>query len=246
MRRPTQLVPTGLLADASGRILNVADYALPRIESRVPRPVTIAVVGTSMNSGKTTTAAHLVRGLRAAGLAVSAAKVTGTGAGGDPWLMRDAGAAEVLDFTDAGFASTYKLPLDALCGGIERILDCLGAHGSDVVVVEIADGLFQHETAELLSSRRASDYFNLFLFAAQDAMGAATGVGWLEERGLQVAAIAGLLTVSPLAAREAERAVGLPALKLGDLSDPAQARRCFETARRARDTHQALKGERAA
>jgi len=124
MRKATQLRPLGLLADANGRPLNLQHYSLPCVEGRPRRPVTIAVVGTSMNSGKTTTAAHLVRGLRAAGLAVSAAKVTGTGAGGDPWLMRDAGAAQVLDFTDAGHASTYKLPLETLCDCIDRVVRC--------------------------------------------------------------------------------------------------------------------------
>ena len=34
---------------------------------------------------------------------------TGTGAGIDVWLMSDAGADMVLDFTDAGFASTHRL-----------------------------------------------------------------------------------------------------------------------------------------
>ena len=61
-----------------------------------------------MNSGKTTTAAHLIKGLVQAGLKVGAAKLTGTGAVGDIWLMQDAGANLVLDFTDTGFPSTYR------------------------------------------------------------------------------------------------------------------------------------------
>ena len=233
MRRATQLKPLGLLADADGRVVNLRRYALPLAERPVERPVTIAVVGTSMNSGKTTTAAHLVRGLRAAGLVVSAAKVTGTGAGGDPWLMRDAGATDVLDFTDAGYVSTYKLPIDELCGCIDRILDHLGSRGTQVAVIEIADGLFQKETAALLSMPRATEYFDLLMFAAQDAMGAAAGVDWLEQRGLNVAAVTGLVTASPLAAREAARAVSLPILKLTDLSNGRSAGRLYELARQA-------------
>lgn len=245
MRRPTQLKPLGLLADADGRVLNLDRYALPAVSGVVRRPATIVVVGTSMNSGKTTTAAHLVRGLRAAGCAVAAAKVTGTGAGGDPWLMRDAGAVEVLDFTDAGHASTYKLPLEALCAGIERILDHLGDRGAEVAVIEIADGLFQKETAALLTMPRASDYFDVLMFAAQDAMGAAAGVDWLEHRGLNVAAVTGLVTASPLAAREAARAVSLPILKLADLSDPRSASQLYTLAREAGATGATL-DERAA
>jgi hypothetical protein len=208
--------------------------------------VTIAVVGTSMNSGKTTTAAHLVRGLRAAGLVVSAAKVTGTGAGGDPWLMRDAGAMQVLDFTDAGHASTYKLPVETLCDCIDRVLDSLSEGGTEVAVLEIADGLFQRETSALLSMPNAADYFDLLMFAAQDAMGATAGVDWLEHRGLPVAAVTGLVTASPLAAREAARAVSLPILKLTDLGDERTAGRLFALARQAHEVFVSARSERAA
>ena len=51
----------------------------------------------------------MVKGLTGAGYRVGAAKVTGTGAGGDLWLMRDHGAYEALDFTDAGMATTAGL-----------------------------------------------------------------------------------------------------------------------------------------
>jgi len=246
MRKPTQLAPVGLLADEHGRVLNLERYAIPRVSGRPRRPVTMAVVGTSMNSGKTTTAAHLVRGLRAAGLVVSAAKVTGTGAGGDPWLMRDAGAAQVLDFTDAGHASTYKLPLETLCDCIDRVLDHLSECGTEVAVLEIADGLFQRETSALLEMPNAADYFDLLIFAAQDAMGATAGVDWLEHRGLPVAAVSGIVTASPLAAREASRAVSLPMLKLSDLGDAGTAGGLFAQARQAREALQANRNEKAA
>ena len=105
----TEITPLGLIASAKGERVNLAQHALP--PSTVPRarPSTIASVGTSMNAGKTTSAAYLIRGLTRAGLRVGAAKITGTGSGHDPWLMRDAGALYVLDFTDAGYASTHLL-----------------------------------------------------------------------------------------------------------------------------------------
>lgn len=230
MKQATQLEPIGLLADVNGKVLNLRDYALPKLAMPPRRPVTIGVVGTAMNAGKTTTAAHLVRGLRAAGLKVGAAKVTGTGAGGDTWLMRDAGATTVLDFTDAGFASTYKVSLPDLCEGIDRILDQQVASGTDVVVLEVADGLLQAETAAVLDCPQAVIYFNALVFAAQDAMGAAAGVDWLEQRGLRVEAVTGLLTAAPLASREASEATGLPVLGLAALGSAKAARDLYEAA----------------
>ncbi len=55
-----------------------------------------------MNAGKTTTAASLIKGVTAYGMKVGAAKITGTGAGGDFWFMIDSGTEPVLDFVDAG------------------------------------------------------------------------------------------------------------------------------------------------
>ena len=76
---PTTIEPIGLLATEDGRRLNLSQFAMKRGTSR-PIPA-IAVFGTSMNSGKTTTVAHLVRGLTRAGLRVGAAKITGTNMG---------------------------------------------------------------------------------------------------------------------------------------------------------------------
>lgn len=81
MRPATTLSPVGLLTREDGSRLRLITGPAPAGDQ--PRPVTIAVVGASMNAGKTTTAAHLVRGLRQSGLRVGAAKTTGTGAGGD-------------------------------------------------------------------------------------------------------------------------------------------------------------------
>ena len=222
-RAATRITPLGLLGDARGRPVNLADHALEPASPETALPMTIAAVGTSMNAGKTTTAAYLIRGLVNAGLKVGAVKVTGTGAGGDAWLMIDAGADLVLDFTDAGYASTHRVPLREL----EGILTTLTAHlqraGVDAIVLEVADGLFQEETSALLCSSVFRQTVSGIIFAAGDAMGAATGVNWLYDHDLPVVAISGKLTASPLAIRETRGATGLPVMGLDQLSDPGIA-----------------------
>ncbi|MEN8107706.1 MAG: DUF1611 domain-containing protein [Pseudomonadota bacterium] len=219
----TRITPLGLLGNVHGRPVNLADRALEPMGPNGSLPMTIAAVGTSMNAGKTTTAAYLIRGLANAGLKVGAAKLTGTGAGGDVWLMMDAGAELVLDFTDAGFASTHRVPL----GELEGIVTTLTAHlqraGVDVIVLEVADGLFQEETSALLCSPAFRQSVNGVIFAAADSMGAATGVNWLYDHDLPVVAISGKLTAAPLAVRETQGATGLPVMGLDQLSDPGIA-----------------------
>lgn len=216
----TGITPLGLIAASSGHVLNLRQFALERSGLAQPPIPTYAVVGTSMNAGKTETAAHIVRGLSLAGYKVGAAKLTGTGAGGDVWSLTDAGASMTLDFTDAGFSSTYLAQL----ADLEEILAILTSqlHGArmDCVVLEVADGLFQRETSMLLESPCFARAVNGLVFASPDAMGALAGTRWLQERGLPVLAVSGRMTASPLAAREAQSAVNLPVLDLEALSRP--------------------------
>jgi hypothetical protein len=176
-----------------------------------------------MNAGKTTAAARLIRGLVRAGKRVGAAKVTGTGAGGDFWQMLDAGAADVVDFVDAGYASTYQLAPAEIEKVFLRLLSYLGGRGVEVIVVEVADGILQTETAALLGSPGFAYYCDRLIFAAADAMGAVAGVQWLHGKGVEVSALSGTLSGSPLAIRETSTAVGLPVLTKQALSEPATA-----------------------
>jgi len=220
-RGPTHITPIGLLVDASGNRINLRDFALSSIDSVGQYlPTVIAVVGTSMDAGKTQTAAFLSRGLISAGLRVGYAKVTGTGAGGDTWLLKDAGADPVLDFTDAGLPSTYL----ASTAEIDRVLLTLVGHvadsGVDALILEIADGVFQTETANLLSSATFANIAGGIVLAAQDSMGASAGYDWLRNQATPILALSGLLSAAPLQIEEAGAATGLPILDREGLSTP--------------------------
>jgi hypothetical protein len=221
---PTQIKPIGLLAGASGAVVNLRDHALAPYDQLVaPCPAVVAVVGTAMDSGKTQSAAFLVKGLKLAGLRVGYAKITGTGAGGDTWLLKDAGANPVLDFTDAGFVSTYLAPP----AEIERIFVTLVMHLArakvDAIVLELADGVLQKETAELLVSQVFRAVVGSIVFAASDAMGAVAGSDWLRSRGLPLVGLSGVVTASPLQTRESAQATGLPLFTRSDLARPHRA-----------------------
>jgi hypothetical protein len=225
MKPPTQLLPFGVLCDHDGRALNVSRFRLPQRELPAQLPPVIVVAGTSMNAGKTTAAAQLVQGLTRAGLRVGAGKLTGTGACADTMLMRDAGAVAVLDFTDVGLATTYLAPLDAIEESSEQILAHLASPRTDAIVVEIADGLYQAETAALLRSPRLRALMGGLLFASPDAMGAVAGLHWLLRHGLRPLGLAGAMTASPLAVREAEAATALTVYTSATLADPQTASR---------------------
>lgn len=225
MKAPTCITPIGLLHDAQGRRINLRDHALhPVHEIRTPLPTAIAVVGTSMDAGKTESCAFLVRGMIAAGLRVGYAKVTGTGAGGDTWLLRDAGACPVLDFTDAGMATTHLATPSEIEGVLTTLMAHLAEDGVDAMVLEIADGVLQEETAALLRSPVFGALVSGIVMAAQDSMGAAAGVHWLRTHARPpVLALSGVISAAPLQVREASLALGLPVHDRPGLADAENA-----------------------
>src|SRR5262249_12250502 len=103
----------------------------------------------------------------------------------------------------------------------------------DVIVVEIADGLLQPETSNLIDDPWFHDIVGTVVFSAGDAMGALTGLAELRRRSLDVAAVAGLLTASPLALRETGRVVDVPVIPLIDLCTPEIAERLLAQAVRS-------------
>jgi len=209
------------------------EYALDPIDQPADRlPPTIAVVGTGMDSGKTTSAAYLVKGLIAGGLQVGYAKITGTGAGGDTWLLKDAGASPVFDFTDAGMATTYMASPKEVEAVLTTLVEHIAREGVDAIVLEVADGIYQRETSELLRSPLFAQMVDGILFTARDAMGADSGVQWLRARQTQVLALSGLLSASPLQAKEAVAAMGLPVHTIEDLSDSGIALDLIDRGRR--------------
>lgn len=231
---PTRIEPLGLLADDCGivNLTRFAPYALnpvpglgataAELAGTLPgRPTVIGVLGTSMNSGKSTAMATLVNGLTNAGLKVSAGKSTGTGAGNDPMIYHDGGATKVLDFTDFGYPTTFRLDFEQVRSLTVNVIDALSDTDTDVVIVEIADGVYQGETARLLRDPLFHAVVDRIVFAAGDALGAVGGVRELQAAGLDVAAVSGVLTSSPLATAEAREVLSVPVIDTYELTEAA-------------------------
>lgn len=221
MKPATRITILGAALDAAGRQITLMSRRLPEPVAPARHVPAYVVCGTAMNAGKSTTLASMVRGFSLMGRRVAALKVTGTGAGGDTWHFRDAGAEIVLDFTDAGFGTTFRADPAAILDGIRLLRAEAAARGAEVILMEIADGLHQAETAAILAAPGFRDSIEGVIFAASDAMGAEAGTRRLVAMGHRVLAVSGLLTASPLARREAEGATGLPVCGPADLHQPA-------------------------
>ncbi len=239
VKTATRITPLGLLTDKGGHRINLQNSRLPKADRIDPSPLVLVVAGTSMNSGKTTACANLVKGFVRQDIKVAAAKFTGTGAGADYRTLVDAGADPVFDFVDAGYVSTYRVNREVLLDVVMTLGHEMAASKPDVIVIEVADGLLQRETARLFATPEFTNWIDGVIFAANDALGAQSGISWLTARQLPVLAITGVLTSSPLAQREAEEVCGLPVYHTNALARPSVSSYIFSCLQYRNQQHKA-------
>ncbi|MBN1008462.1 hypothetical protein [Amphritea pacifica] len=216
----TEITALGLLCDGSGNPLNLSQFA--PLNNLQVKPVslqqlpTLLVMGSDMNSGKTTLACAAANGLRQAGYRISVTKLTGTGAGPDYWRMLDAGAARVVDFLDAGYASTVGMKPSQLIAILRQFKADALQQGSDILIVEVADGVLQPENRALLESDGFINEVSAALVAADGAIAATMTAQTVLHAGISVLGVGGLISRSPLSCDEARASLGLPILDLND------------------------------
>jgi len=205
MQPPTGIEFLGRLCDAAGEPLRTMHFQSLASGPATAKPATtILSLGASMNAGKTTTAAQIIRSLTVAGHRVAAAKLTGTACRKDPNFLFDAGAVASLDFTYAGWPSTANLPEGTLLSIAARLRSALQAWEPEFVVLEIADGVLQRETAMMLAHDGFRASIDGVTFAGPDALSCDAGVRRLRELGYKVLAAAGLVANGPLGIAEVE------------------------------------------
>lgn len=217
----TNVQLVGYAVDNYDEVINTKFFEKERItfDPKKERPYEIILsLGTSMDSGKTTTAAYLSRGLRAAKKKVAFIKLTGTVFTKDRHFVRDCGADIAIDFSTFGFPSTYLCSQSELMDLHESLLQNVESIEPDYVVIEIADGLLQRETAMLLQNHHFMSQISSVIFSAADSLGVISGLQILKRMNIEVFAISGLFTASPLLIEEVEGVAQQPVLTLEKLS----------------------------
>lgn len=169
----------------------------------------IALVGTSMSSGKTSAACALIQDLTHRGLNVVACKTTGVSLRSDILAMEDAGAKRCLLFTDFGVVTTTS-QVASSCA--RSMLTQLAADRPDVIVVELGDGLLGlYGVDAILNDQALRSTFSTVVLAANDPVGAWGGVQLLRDRhGLSPQAITGPATDNIAGCLLVERQTGIP------------------------------------
>ena len=217
---PTTVKLIGYCCDENGKVINTKFYKKERrtFNAQVPEGTKIILsIGATMDSGKTTTAAFTARGLKTTGKKVAFIKFTGTAYSKDKDFVMDCGADITADFSDMGFPSTYMCDKGTLLDVYQSLLGILEPHKPDYIVMEIADGLLQRETAFLLQDKAFMSTIHKVVFSCGDSLSAIQGVSVLEKYGIQPAVISGRFTMSPLLIQEVKEYLGLPVLTIDEI-----------------------------
>ena len=207
---PLQLTYCGHCMRGGSKV-TMADFVpAPPDVPTYDRP-TVLLIGTSMSSGKTTSAKIIIRHLVRAGLRVAGVKLTGAGRRRDVLAMRDAGAETIMDFVDVGLPSTvcpaadYRSALDIM---LAMIMD----EGPDVVVAEAGASPMEPYNGDTLLDVIRSNVCLTVLCASDPyaVLGVTQGFGYDSDL------IAGLATSTTAGIAVIEKLVGVTALNLLD------------------------------
>jgi hypothetical protein len=232
---PTVLKFAGFAKNNFNRIINTKELKKNQMVSFTGAAAlatkVIVSVGSSMDSGKTTSAAYLIRGLKKAGYSVAFIKLTGTVYTKDSDLAYDLGADIATDFGEFGFPSTYMCSETELLDLYESALLKVLPLRPDYVVMEIADGLFERETKILLKNKSFTQTFEAVMFSAGDSLAAINGIDILNSWGIYPSLLSGLFTASPLLMREVKENAEVPVYTIQELSEAAIAKTLFADAK---------------
>lgn len=219
---PTILRLIGLVTDRQGTVINSKKLEqgrmIPFINAASNTAKVILSLGSSMDSGKTTSAAYLVHGLKMEGKSVAYIKLTGTIYTKDADLAYDLGADITSDFGEFGFPSTYMCEERELLDLYASLLAVVMSAKPEYVVIEIADGLYQRETKMLLTNPEFISTIEGVMFSAGDSLAAIQGIEVLNQWGIYPDCISGLFTTSPLLIQEVRNNTLVPVYNIHELA----------------------------
>ncbi len=205
-----QLEVIGLASDAQGRVLNIADAALPSKTTLGETAPLVLIAGTCMNSGKTYAATELIKQATRSGLRVAAAKLSGIACLRDTLNMADHGAIAIASFLDCGLPSTVGA--NNLASVAKTIISRLNESSPDLIVIELGDGLLGgYSVDSVFDDVELREATAGLVFCASDYVGAWGGIELLRRRGIEIDVIAGSVTDSQMGQDFIEREFGVPA-----------------------------------
>jgi hypothetical protein len=208
--KPTRVSFIGFLQFMTGQRINLKQIKFIKSQPKSRLKNLILIIGSGMNSGKTTTCSKMIKSFSQMGIKIAACKLTGSVSHRDQYEMTSAAAAYTIDFSDYGFPSTYKCDKQELIDLFNTMVADIEKIDPDVTVMEIADGILQRETSLLLSEPLIKKSTKGILLTADSAPAALYAVNYLKRLRYNIIAVSGVMTSSPLYIREFQMKSDVP------------------------------------
>ena len=182
--------------ERNGKLLNI-DQATKfkgagKLRSKIPL---ILITAGSMDSGKTTVAAEIIKTLTRIGMRLAAAKLTGVGAMRDLYKMEDYGVYETVSFVDAGITSTANVDHKTVVRVAKGALNYLSRKKPDAIVVELGDGIIgKYGVLPILQDPEFQKNVRLHVACARDPAGAIKMAEDCAKMGVPIDIISGPIT----------------------------------------------------
>lgn len=180
----------------NGKLLNIGDAkkfsGVEKLKSEVPLIVT---TGTSMDSGKTTVAAEVIKTLTRMGMKLAGAKLTGVGAMRDIFKMEDYGVSDSVSFVDAGITSTANMDPKTLVSVAKGAIEYLTPKDPDAIIIEFGDGIMgRYGVMPIISDPEIQKNVKLHIGCARDPVGAIKLVEVCKQIGIPLDVLSGPVT----------------------------------------------------
>ncbi len=212
---PTKVKLISFLFDEKNEVINTKFLGLtaPTFIHEKRKFQTVLSLGSTMDSGKTTSAAFIARGLALSGKKVAFIKLTGTAYTKDKDFVYDCGAELALDFSDAGYPSTFMCSKEEILSIYQHCLNLID-DSFDFLVMEIADGILQRETNFLIRDENFMNTIDYISFSCGDSLSALHGIQMLNEWNIRPTFISGKFTMSDLLIHEVADESKMPVLTI--------------------------------
>lgn len=190
--------------------VSMCDFAPSATTETLSKPV-VLIIGTSMDAGKTTAAARVIRALNRFELRVVGVKLTGVGRYRDVLAMSDAGAEWILDFVDAGLPSTVVDPHEFTTAA-HRLFACIEGLEADVAVVEAGASPLEPYNGDMAVAL-LGESVQMVVLCASDPYAA---LGVMDAFGISPTFVTGRATSTDAGTTLTSRLTNRPALNLLD------------------------------
>ncbi len=168
----TECEVLGSIIDIHSKQLNLQHFSKINDSQISPKVPSIAVIGTGIDSGKTTVTSFIIKTLSKYFKKINACKLAGTASQKDLYSYEDNGAYKTSDFVDYGLPSTCMNEKSLIEKCSTSIINHISDE-ADIILMELGDGYHgDYGTKEIIQNKEITNSIEVIIICAYDISGA--------------------------------------------------------------------------